>query len=137
LDHLGVKEGQRNPFSAADGTSGDDSGSSDGDRGSRTAARKKKSSKQRHEREKGARDETLQQQQLSEGKMREAIHRKSSLLNVVKQKYEQVQCIRLSVDESCISECCHAVMRTLLSPSDSAVHRSAGRRNKGRRRSDC
>jgi hypothetical protein len=115
LDHLGVKEGKRNPSSAADGTSDDDSGSSDSDRGSRTAARKKKSSKQMHEREKGVRDETHQQQR-SEGKMREAIHRKSSLLNVVKQKYEQVQSVLLSVDESCIFECCQAVMRALLSP---------------------
>jgi hypothetical protein len=35
--------------------------------------------------------------------MREAIHRKSSLLNMVKQKYEQVQYVRLSFDELCIN----------------------------------
>ena len=96
LTNVGVKEGKKSRTSAADGTSDEDgdedSGSSDG--GSRTAERRKKRTKRRAQ-EKGLRDHTQQQQQ-SEGKMREAIHRKSSLLNVVKQKYEQVQCLRLS-----------------------------------------
>jgi hypothetical protein len=96
LKNVGVKEGKKNRTSAADGTSDEDgdedSGSSDG--GSRTPGRRKKRTKHRAQ-GKGLRDHTQQQQQ-SEGKMREAIHRKSSLLNVVKQKYEQVQCLRLS-----------------------------------------